>query len=81
MPPLHIQKINHELNKPTLHIKPLSLSMRKSLNKFSSIAYNSTIAPNKQSNNLAKIWRANLKGAHAIREPPICKSVELKCKP
>ena len=63
--------------------------MRKSLNKFSSIACNSTIAPNKQGlehNNLATVRRAKLKGAYVFQEPPICENLDqmqthTKCKP
>ena len=58
--------------------------MRKSLHTFSSITWNSTIIPNKERlehNNLATIWRAKLKGAYVVQEPPICKNLEPNCKP
>ena len=63
MPPSHMKNKNIKLNKHLLHIKPTFTLMSKSLNIFSSIACNLTIASNQQRqehNNLATIWRAKL---------------------
>ena len=63
MPPVHIQKINHDLNKPLLHMK--STFNEKVREQFSLIACNLTIASNLwgiEHNNLATIWREKLKG-------------------
>ena len=59
--------------------------MRKSLNIFPSIAFNSTIASNKhrqEHNKLATIQRAKLKEAHErFKSLQLIKKLEPKCKP
>ena len=61
------QDKGHDINRPFLLINPLSVSIEKVIEGFSTIVCNSMIILNKQRqelNNLVTIQRVKLEGAH-----------------
>jgi hypothetical protein len=80
-----IKNSNHEFNEPLYTWNSISLSNKKSLNVFSSIACNTMIVSNnqrqehnKQSHNPQSKTQGN---SWMLQEPLVCKMLNPKCKP